>query len=656
MLSSSFKQIDQVKFKLVDPTTKKEHKFIADSPTTLSYWEVAVNHGIGNSPVYKKRQGKSFSIGRDRIDVKEGDIFKSIETVRAEQSARDQADIEASFQKHEQQRQQPPAGQGRVQFGENKVIEASDGIEQATDGDGVEPDEDYDEEGNGDEEEEEEEEYEEDDEEVDEEEEYYEECEEEDEDNEGDNAAAEGQDDDDEYELMTHVEAVTETRDNINSVQSAIVNRSQDLDRQVDVALSTGKCDLALTQSAEARFVQESLQSFKRSITQLRNMLQGFIENGAKNGDDNNVGIEEKAIVSLLVQGRELLRHYVPHSVETGTQSSDVSAPALDFEIEITQDVLSNTVALKRAHVQLRVVIDGLSVEIGSLRRELDIAVKEAPIVPKVNSKPDALPLPPSSEDSDMLTPLPQPGEGRVKQATRRFTIMATKAAQSAALALNPVMHKTNNRLYGMHNASALRGHEEFNGSLVFEKAKGLAKCSVGGIMLDLLPAKFDPEDPSKRPQGWHRIRLFKIQALEEADRSQGIAEEAIAGMRPEREIDVERQMIEESLPFRSIVAKFIQPKTTEPKNGKGSDTGTKGASPQRSTAGRRNSLVRTATLSLLQILSRVYYRRRSRHQSWRRSLCDAWSLVRVEQCFQLGFKHSFKRWIRPGQPGRLVG
>jgi hypothetical protein len=495
-----FQSVDKLKFKLIDPRKSREYKFTVESQDILSYWEVACTQSITNMPPYK-RKDKSFAIGRDRVSIVNDDISRSIETIRKELSE-EQVKIEEVFEQHEleqQEQEQAVASKrvnGRVRFAEeNTTVEAAaeDETEEAE----------YEE---GDEEEfydDEEEEYEED--------EYFID----------EDAVAE--EEEDPYDLLTVAEAMAESSASLKELLVSVSQRASDLDAHAKACIQNSNCEEDVLQAVEVVLTKNTLKGLADSTAQLTAALDKLTE--VANVNDAQVLLTEDDISSIVVQSRELIRQYVPKDAEGNT-------------VRIADDKDDHAEALKRHWVQLRTVVEAMQVEVTSMVEMVKIAHPEltspkktkasaaASIFGSVSfgdddslaSKPQASPvngLPPAPPFTDSTVSFAEPeseavaatkpGEGRVKLATRRYTAMANKIADSAAAARNKQTRPSH-----IH-VSLMRGHEEFNGSLVFEKARGIAKCSVGGIMLDLTGSKFSPEDPHKRPQGWARIRLYKV-------------------------------------------------------------------------------------------------------------------------------------------------
>ena len=78
-----------------------------------------------------------------------------------------------------------------------------------------------------------------------------------------------------------------------------------------------------------------------------------------------------------------------------------------------------------------------------------------------------------------------------------------------------------------------------------------------GPIELVFTKDNFDPKDLTKRPPGWHALRMKRIIIKEQLDRAAGIDEDVIGSQRPVKEIDEENIMLSE-------VSKYGKLLTTE--------------------------------------------------------------------------------------------
>ena len=68
-----------------------------------------------------------------------------------------------------------------------------------------------------------------------------------------------------------------------------------------------------------------------------------------------------------------------------------------------------------------------------------------------------------------------------------------------------------------------------------------------------ITPETFDPNDPSKRPEGWRELRNKRVVVKEQIDRLAGVDEETIAALRDDRELEEEELMVHEVLETGSV-------------------------------------------------------------------------------------------------------
>ena len=458
--------------------SNREIKFQVIEADQLLYWQVAFSN-IHNSPAYVRKIGKSFAINTHGIVVTGNDEDDGIdgETLALENEPASDA---AEFQETDAQDDEEEVGEFEV---DEEYVE---GEEEYEDYDFESEDQLY---GDGDEQ-------------------YYEE--------QGDEEQGDGDDNNQSSQngstrvpsgpvsmrrvsFVSHFDLLREAAANIRALYREIEIRSDEL-------MDMSELDGGLPED-EIEQQQDALRTLEDNVTVIASNLESL---------SSAVSDEQLSMYllrSVVLKTRYLLRVLTELHVDEITTSTDTSVANVSVDLvaaSVDQPVRSAT---RRRSTEFGQMLDIINADVSSMSQ----VVVENLVVQRAEPSASA-----GSEDnqSGVDTSLQLIKPSKAKRAASIFVRMPPPEVM-----VSPV--------------HVVYGNEEWNGELTMVKAGGLAKASVGGVILDLLPDKFDPLDPHRRPNGWNRVKQYRLEAAERLAREQGASSEVIQSTRVHRESEV---------------------------------------------------------------------------------------------------------------------